>query len=68
MAWTWRCEHPDGTELELVEANPEIFSSRGDAETWLGEYWADLAEAGAQQVTLLHDETPVYTMSLAEDV
>lgn len=68
MTWTWRCEHIDGTELEQVEANTEIFPSRGDAETWLGEHWADLAEAGAQQVTLLQDDAPLYTMSLAEDI
>ncbi|MDS1269497.1 hypothetical protein RIF23_04205 [Lipingzhangella sp. LS1_29] len=68
MAWTWRCAGSDGQVLDLGEINTETFPSRGDAETWLGENWQDLAEAGASHVTLVQDDdTVVYTMSLAAE-
>ncbi|MBB6172572.1 hypothetical protein HNR23_002632 [Nocardiopsis mwathae] len=66
MAWSWRYETGNGKPLDDEEMPGELFTSRGDAETWLGENWQDLAEAGAAQVTLLEDDRTVYTMSLEE--
>ncbi|MDA8368521.1 MAG: hypothetical protein M0026_01450 [Nocardiopsaceae bacterium] len=66
MAWSWRYEAADGTALDAESLPADLFSSRGDAETWLGENWRELAEAGAGRVTLLEDERPVYSMSLSE--
>ncbi len=67
MAWTWRYETADGTVLDDETLPGELFSSRGDAESWLGENWQDLVAAGADRVALLDAERVVYTMSLHED-
>ncbi|WP_046471045.1 hypothetical protein [Allosalinactinospora lopnorensis] len=67
MAWSWRYETADGTVLDDDALPGELFPSRGDAESWLGETWRELVEAGTDQVTLLEDERPVYSMSLHED-
>jgi hypothetical protein len=62
MSWTWRYE-PEGTDAE--EATE--FTSQSDAESWLGEAWRKLAEAGVAGVTLLHDGAEVYgPMPLSE--
>ena len=55
MAWTWQYE-PAGTDAE----QPGSFGSQSDAESWLGEAWRQLAEAGVAGVTLLHDGEAVY--------
>jgi hypothetical protein len=62
MAWTWRYEDADGEEV----AGPEVeeFTSQSDAETWLGQAWRQLAEAGVVQVTLRDGDETAYTMSL----
>ena len=60
--WTWRYE-PDGTDADA----PEDFTSQSDAESWLGEAWRRLAEAGVTGVILLHDGEKVYgPMPLSE--
>ncbi|NEB79926.1 hypothetical protein G3I40_32600 [Streptomyces sp. SID14478] len=66
--WTWRFEKSDGTEVAPA-VEPEEFTTQGDAESWLGEYWKGLVEGGADQVTLSEDSTVIYgPMSLhAED-
>lgn len=58
-AWTWRFETADGTEVQPA-VQPEEFTTQGDAESWLGEYWKPLAEGGADQVTLFEDGTKIY--------
>lgn len=67
-AWTWRFEKSDGTEVSPA-VQPEEFTTQGDAESWIGEQWKELAEGGADQVTLSEDGTVIYgPMSLhAED-
>ncbi|GGY53307.1 MULTISPECIES: hypothetical protein [Streptomyces] len=59
MAWTWRFEKSDGTEVVPV-VTPEEFGTQGDAESWLGENWRDLLAGGADQVTLSEDTTKIY--------
>ncbi|MDA2815089.1 hypothetical protein O4J56_30880 [Nocardiopsis sp. RSe5-2] len=66
MAWSWRYEKEGGAVLEAEDLPAETFPSRGDAESWLGEEWRDLREAGVEQVSLLEDERVQYTMSLGE--
>lgn len=58
MSWTWRLEGPDGQPL-TGPANP-AHGNQSDAESWLGENWRALAEAGVAQVTLLDEDRPVY--------
>ncbi|MFJ8930152.1 MULTISPECIES: hypothetical protein [unclassified Streptomyces] len=67
-AWTWRFEKSDGTEVSPA-VQPEEFTTQGDAESWIGEYWKQLADGGADQVTLSEDDKVIYgPMSLhAED-
>lgn len=59
MSWTWRIDKTDGSDVPLDFEVPE-FSAQGDAESWLGEVWRELAEAGAEQATLLEDGRVVY--------
>lgn len=68
MAWTWRLEQPDGTEVTSppAPASP-AHANQSDAESWLGENWHELADAEVAQVTLLDGDAKVYgPMPLAE--
>lgn len=59
ITWKWLVESADGVSAELA-SEPPTFTSQSDAESWLGEVWRDLVEAGAVQVTLLEDDHVVY--------
>lgn len=60
MTWTWQLEKEDGTVLASRSLARETFGSQGDAETWLGENWRMLLDAGVDQVTLLEHDRPQY--------
>lgn len=67
MAWSWSIQTSEGTPVDLEFEVPE-FSSQSDAESWLGEVWRELAEAGAGEVTLLDDDHVIYgPMSLSAE-
>lgn len=67
MSWSWRLENRDGGPVSMPVDTPD-FPSQSDAESWLGEVWRELADAGAAQATLLEDERVVYgPMSLDAD-
>ncbi|MFT2018583.1 hypothetical protein ACMA1D_22480 [Streptomyces sp. 796.1] len=67
MAWTWRFEKSDGTQV-APPVEPEDFPTQGDAESWIGEVWKDLLDGGADQVLLYEDDAVVYgPMSLHAD-
>jgi len=55
MAWTWQYA-PSGS---AADPSPS-FPSQADAESWIGETWQDLLEAGVEQVSLYEDEREVY--------
>jgi len=66
MAWRWRLEDAGGAPVDLPEQSA-AFPSRADAESWLGECWPELLDAGVEAVRLLEDEREVYgPMSLRE--
>jgi len=66
MSWTWRLESADGT-VRSTPAAP-AHSNQSDAESWLGEQWRELADAGVAQVTLLDAGAAVYgPMPLTEE-
>lgn len=44
----------------------EAFSSREEAEAWMGTEWASLLEEGAESVVLMDDDAIVYEMGLRE--
>jgi hypothetical protein len=60
MAWTWQLEKADGTVLAARGLGAETFPSQSDAESWLGENWRSLLDAGVDQVTLLDGERTEY--------
>jgi hypothetical protein len=61
MAWIWRYENADGGEVAPDGApEPQPFPTQSDAESWLGETWRELLDAGVHQVTLLEDGREVY--------
>jgi hypothetical protein len=58
-------EDAQGTGLD-EPASPS-HSSQADAESWLGEEWRELSEAGVAQVTLLDAGSKVYGPMLLSD-
>ena len=58
--WWWRFEDAAGNEVAADEFADQRFLSQADAESWVGEIWADLAEAGVDGVTLFEHERQVY--------
>ena len=68
MAWTWRFEDADGAELSSpAPSSQPAHQNQSDAESWLGEQWRRLADAGVVQVRLFDGDTEVYgPMPLSE--
>jgi hypothetical protein len=60
MTWTWQLEKDDGSSAPGREGTKESFGSQGDAESWLGENWRGLVEAGVDQVSLMEDSRREY--------
>ncbi len=59
--WWWRLENAEDAEVEVSqEYAGQRFASQADAESWVGEIWADLAEEGVDGVTLFEHEREVY--------
>ena len=61
--WRWRLFDAAGQELDLegsLTGHGPRFVSQGDAETWVGESWRDLADQGVESVLLLEGEREVY--------
>jgi hypothetical protein len=61
MAWSWRYEGADG---KPVAGPVETFGSQADAESWIGQVWRTLADAGVTTVVLVEGERVEYRMSL----
>jgi hypothetical protein len=61
MAWSWRYENDEGGEVTPDGAPvADSFPTQSDAESWLGETWRELLDAGVAAVTLLEDTREVY--------
>ena len=57
MTYRWRYQDASGRDV----AGPEsVFDDQSEAEDWLGQRWAELLDAGVEQVTLLHTDAEVY--------
>jgi hypothetical protein len=51
----------------LAEPLSPAHANQSDAESWIGEQWRELADAGVAQVTLFDGDRKVYgPMSLSE--
>lgn len=59
VPWWWLHLDADGAVLEPADGRQE-FPTRSDAESWLGEFWSDLASAGVAAVTLYEGDREVY--------
>ena len=59
--WWWRLEDASGTEVTVPgDLAEQRFASQADAESWVGEIWADLAAEGVDAVVLFEDDRRVY--------
>ncbi len=59
--WWWRLEDAAGVEVTVEgELASQRFTSQADAESWVGEFWAELAAEGVDGVTLFELERQVY--------
>ena len=59
--WWWRLEDGSGAEVQVPgEYAERRFATQADAESWVGEIWAALAEEGVDAVTLFEQEQAVY--------
>ncbi|MDN5744177.1 MAG: hypothetical protein L0H31_03530 [Nocardioidaceae bacterium] len=71
LPWHWRLEDASGTEMTLAgdaaeEYGQRRFANQGDAESWVGEVYAELADLGVVAVTLFEVDREVYgPMSLS---
>ena len=59
-AWRWRLEDSSGAEVSPPGMSSPEFPSQSDAESWVGESWRELLEAGVDAVTLFEDGREVY--------
>jgi hypothetical protein len=57
--WWWQLLDRDGRVVDPADGRQE-FPTRADAESWVGEFWADLAADGVAAVTLFEGEREVY--------
>ena len=62
MTWTWRYEDPSGATVVPLDTAPtaDSFPNQADAESWIGEHWRELLDAGVAQVTLFEADRKVY--------
>ncbi len=65
--WYWRLEDASGAEVTVpADFAGRRFASQADAESWVGEIWADLADLGVAAVSLMEADRVVYgPMSLS---
>jgi len=60
VSWRWRMEDASGAEVAAPDADLQDFPCQSDAESWVGEVWRDLLEAGVDGVTLFEGDRKVY--------
>lgn len=58
--WTWTYEDASGSPMTGEGLTETGFPTQSDAESWFGEVWHDLSDAGVAAVTLHRDGEKVY--------
>lgn len=58
--WSWEFLDTSGTALAEPQAASPAFPTQSEAESWIGEVWPDLVDAGVDAVTLREGDTVVY--------
>ena len=61
-AFRWVLHDAGGSDVRATES----FSTREEAEEWMGENWSDLLAEGAETVSLMSDQDQLYEMGLRE--
>jgi ComEC/Rec2-related protein len=56
----WKLNDASGQVLRSTEE----FATKDEAESWMGEHWAELLDEGAETVTLMDGDTQLYEMGL----
>jgi hypothetical protein len=61
-SFRWVLEDAEGQAVDVAgHSQPQRgFPTQADAETWVGETWRDLLDAGVEQVRLRDDDDEVY--------
>ncbi len=59
QAWTWDLLDSQGNAVQ-GEVGTSSFPTQSEAESWVGEEWHTLLDAGVDAVTLRADDTVVY--------
>ncbi|MCZ4500029.1 MAG: hypothetical protein JWQ74_2584 [Marmoricola sp.] len=59
VPWWWQSLDADGKVVDPADGRQE-FPTRGDAESWIGEFYGDLVDEGVASVTLFEGEREVY--------
>ncbi|MBA8794405.1 hypothetical protein FHX74_002024 [Friedmanniella endophytica] len=60
MSWTWSAEPDDGSVDLAGLGLDQQFPSQGEAESWLGEFYPGLMDAGVRAVSLFEADRKVY--------
>ena len=60
--FTWTLQDSDGTDLRTSEA----FTTKEEAEAWMGAEWSALRAEGGEYVLLKEGDDVVYRMGLSE--
>lgn len=61
LPWSWRLENAAGEEVVVTDTFAgQRFDNQADAESWVGEIWAELAAEGVDAVVLFEHERRVY--------
>ncbi|HSF98124.1 MAG TPA: hypothetical protein VLA55_05485 [Ornithinibacter sp.] len=58
--WTWSYEDAAGSAMDAAGLGETAFPTQSDAESWFGEVWQDLTDAGVAAVTLWRDGEKAY--------
>jgi hypothetical protein len=58
--WTWQYHDAAGAPVSGEGLTTRGFPTQSDAESWLGESWRELLDAGVESVTLLQGDAVVY--------
>ena len=59
-SWRWSYMRADGSEPPETAPEPGTFPNQAEAETFIGESWRELLDAGVDQVSLFEGDRKVY--------
>ncbi|MDQ4024062.1 MAG: hypothetical protein M3217_01005 [Actinomycetota bacterium] len=60
--YVWKLHGPGGEEMRRTDS----FTSKEEAEAWMGAEWSSLLDEGAETVSLVHGDRTLYRMGLRE--